>query len=606
MSRTRFVSPIDKFATLPIRLDHRSSPKDLSSQRTRLARQTALLLNCEDASDQQWIERITAAFYLQDSELCSMLIDSRYKLKVIIRFSSDISTLNLACIWYHDSANRPVFIFRPDFAGYALNALVGRWLATIPLFKSSARESPFRSQVLFNFEDKGGITGLSYCNNHEEALLVPDNYYLGTEGYAVAKSNFARRAISWESRSSTVFWRGSSTGLRTGPIEQLPRARLCHATKMYPNHREYDCKITSVVQATEQEQLELASLGILSEHVPAEDFDQYRYHIDIDGNTNSWPGFMLKLLSGGLVFKVRSPGDYKQWYYERLVEGEHFVEIQSDLSDLDEKIQHYKANDHLARCIASQGQNFAMQMDVKHEISLAAARITNYAELNRDLRYSIRSDGLFEELYLDVEQDFVDSDHSIALSQSLSILYSKNKTEDHHDYRLSNNTGWAYYYYINSIMRHVPQAVVLEYGTASAAACIIGTSCLYHSATTDVEFERLAAQLPSYEARLKHLFSKHQRFNALIITGISDPIDIRSALEESRLLMEPNFIFVCTNWNWDYLRVPVLQYFDQNSLQCEFSVSARTSIDGTHPLVNGRLSRLHNGLFVAAVARGTN
>src|SRR3546814_15147305 len=64
----------------------------------------------------------------------------------------------------------------------------------------------------------------------------------------------------------------------------------------------------------------------------------FKYQIDVDGNTNSWPGLFLKLLTGAPVLKVESEVGFQQWYYGALEPWQNFVPIKSDASDLLEKL----------------------------------------------------------------------------------------------------------------------------------------------------------------------------------------------------------------------------------------------------------------------------
>ena len=56
----------------------------------------------------------------------------------------------------------------------------------------------------------------------------------------------------------------------------------------------------------------------MRDYVPEIAFPAYKFQIDIDGNTNSWPGLFQKLLTGSAILKVASPYGYRQWYYDRL------------------------------------------------------------------------------------------------------------------------------------------------------------------------------------------------------------------------------------------------------------------------------------------------
>ena len=116
----------------------------------------------------------------------------------------------------------------------------------------------------------------------------------------------------------------------------------------------------------------LRKAGLIGDKVPAHDWCAKKYAIDIDGFTNAWCNFMQRLKLGCCVLKVGSQMDYTQWYYHKLVPGEHFVPIQADLSDLEEKLDWVRMNAQQARRIAQQGQAFAKAMTFESERDRAA------------------------------------------------------------------------------------------------------------------------------------------------------------------------------------------------------------------------------------------
>jgi hypothetical protein len=64
---------------------------------------------------------------------------------------------------------------------------------------------------------------------------------------------------------------------------------------------------------------------------------QYKYILDIDGWSNTWDATVWKLYSGSVLLKVKSV--FKQWYYDDLKEWIHYVPVENDFSDLNEKIE---------------------------------------------------------------------------------------------------------------------------------------------------------------------------------------------------------------------------------------------------------------------------
>lgn len=70
--------------------------------------------------------------------------------------------------------------------------------------------------------------------------------------------------------------------------------------------------------------------------VPESEILQYRYAIDVDGNSNGWFRLRYILCSNSLCIKHKTP--YKQWYYSLIIPGVHYLEVERDFSDLIEKI----------------------------------------------------------------------------------------------------------------------------------------------------------------------------------------------------------------------------------------------------------------------------
>ena len=105
--------------------------------------------------------------------------------------------------------------------------------------------------------------------------------------------------------------------------------------------------------------------------IPAGSFADWKYQIDIDGNTNSWPGLFQKLLTGSPVLKIASSWNWRQWYYDRLVPWANFVPIEEDMTDLIEKLAWLRDNDEQAQRIGNAGRELASSMSYESEIAAA-------------------------------------------------------------------------------------------------------------------------------------------------------------------------------------------------------------------------------------------
>ncbi len=155
----------------------------------------------------------------------------------------------------------------------------------------------------------------------------------------------------------------------------LPRARLCQIGR---EHRGLiNAGLTSVVQMPDAHaEDEVRASGLMADYLPITEFSKFRYQIDIDGNTSSWPGLFQKLLTGCPVLKVASPRGFRQWYYERLKPWINFVPVATDMSDLADKIAWLRDHDDAARAIGAQGQALVLSMDYEGELMRAGRTVT--------------------------------------------------------------------------------------------------------------------------------------------------------------------------------------------------------------------------------------
>ena len=217
--------------------------------------------------------------------------------------------------------------------------------------------------VPLSLGDAPDLRGLAFCANDPLGYLLPDPIYLVREAYAEEKRETDEAWIEWEDRRPAAVWRGSTTGVADAEgWRSLPRARLCAlAASVGPGL--IDAGFTEIVQVEPEEHREIERSGCMRPYAPLETFQRWKYQIDIDGNSNSWPGLLLKLYSGSPVLKVASPGGYRQWYYRDLVPWVNYVPVNGDLSDLVERIEWLRTHDDEARAVGERGRALAIALD---------------------------------------------------------------------------------------------------------------------------------------------------------------------------------------------------------------------------------------------------
>ena len=231
-------------------------------------------------------------------------------------------------------------------------------------------DAPVLGSVALSLEDWGLAPGLTFCDFRRNYFLIPDSFFLATRGYEQTRRHFADNPVPWGDRQRVVFWRGHDFGPATTDWRTLPRTKLC-ALANDPRHRSlFDVGIALQRSALSFEAL--ATSGYIREVIPVHHFSRYRYHIDIDGRTNSWPGLFQKLLTGSPVLKVASERGYRQWYYDRLIPWKNFVPVATDLSDLVEKSEWLLSHDEQAEAIGAAGRALAESMTYEGELRAAA------------------------------------------------------------------------------------------------------------------------------------------------------------------------------------------------------------------------------------------
>ncbi len=189
--------------------------------------------------------------------------------------------------------------------------------------------------------------------------------------------------IPWKQREAKVFWRGSSTGIQSRIPKAdnwnwrwLPRLYLCDVANRSHFRDRLDFGVVNTVQINDAPAKDtILASGFMRPNLPRMDFMKYRYVMDIDGNANAWNGFFGALLMGSCILKVTSPHGFRQWYYDRLIPGVHYLPIDSDLSNLNDTLAWAFAHPHECAEIARRARNFALSMNYEEEVEQSGLKL---------------------------------------------------------------------------------------------------------------------------------------------------------------------------------------------------------------------------------------
>jgi hypothetical protein len=229
-------------------------------------------------------------------------------------------------------------------------------------------------EIVVNFSDgcetEGDYRRISFSCSRPDSILVPDHHFANSEGYAELRREVA---TPWRQRRDVVLWRGGGIGRPLGPANFYQRLELCRRARASSFADRLDIGVADLAGILDETQKSGAG-ALVKPFVPKAEFSAYRYQIDIDGWSNSW-GLLEKLIMGATVLKVESAFGYRQWFYDRLIPWRHYVPLQGDLADFDDKLAWLFAVPEEAQKIAAAGQALAAEIRFAPEMAEAERRI---------------------------------------------------------------------------------------------------------------------------------------------------------------------------------------------------------------------------------------
>ncbi|MFZ2102205.1 MAG: glycosyl transferase family 90 [Oricola sp.] len=237
-----------------------------------------------------------------------------------------------------------------------------------------------RIKVNFSDGEKPSQAMFAPSSADPSHILVPDPHFFIHRGFERLRAFAETNRQPWLERSPVIRWRGGNTGhgryvfsdqAKYDPTV-LGRLRMILISKTIEN---FDASFVNVVDLLWMEHV-LRFHGCFGSPIRETDWINDRYAVDIDGYTNTWTNFLVRLHLGCCVLKIDSQFGYRQWYYDRITPWEHFVPVKSDMSDLAQKIDWVRAHPSEAEAIARNGQAFARSMTFESETARAVAIIT--------------------------------------------------------------------------------------------------------------------------------------------------------------------------------------------------------------------------------------
>lgn len=157
-------------------------------------------------------------------------------------------------------------------------------------------------------------------NKNTENIFIPDTYAMNNYNNILQKDT-----ICFENKKNKAIFIGSSTGDSNPKYNE--RLNLCNK---YINSTQINCYIHNFCQINmDLLKNEYPNYQLFSSNgISIKEQLEYKYIINIDGNTTSWDRIPWIFNSNSLCLKKKS--NQISWYYDFMLKDEHYIEFDDD------------------------------------------------------------------------------------------------------------------------------------------------------------------------------------------------------------------------------------------------------------------------------------
>lgn len=194
------------------------------------------------------------------------------------------------------------------------------------------------------------------CDNRK-AVLWPELREANYKWNIIKAVLWKEKNIDWDTKEKCAFWRGNATNgyYSLDNWDGKPRPRL--VLYSFDNPEIVDARFIG----TYWTELSLAEWMEKNGFVVPWTYPlthlKYRYLISVDGNSFA-SNLYWQLAANSVIIRERST--YIEWFYKGLKDGIHYVSYRSDCRDLKKMVTTLRKNDELAKRIAKQATEFAV------------------------------------------------------------------------------------------------------------------------------------------------------------------------------------------------------------------------------------------------------
>ncbi len=198
-------------------------------------------------------------------------------------------------------------------------------------------------------------------------------------------------APSWSQKKEVLFWRGGNNdgfrNLSPGVYSidrwhETLRGKACYLSQQYPDF--IDAAFTGIAAGVVFSPME-EFLKIIPQapYASIESHLDYRYQLQLTGYLANYPRDRWQFYSHCVVFRHECPDE--MFWYPLLRPWEHYIPVETDLSDLVEKIVWAKEHDATCENIARSARKFAEEHFMPEHIALYCYKVlVKYASFYRE------------------------------------------------------------------------------------------------------------------------------------------------------------------------------------------------------------------------------
>jgi hypothetical protein len=201
----------------------------------------------------------------------------------------------------------------------------------------------FNTNNYLVFHSKRRIYAMSKNVNDPTTVLIPDAYYIREKAYEEKKNEIDLNRTPYPKRISECIWRGTIGNGNTTNF-MIPRETPI-------NQREYFKKL--------YEEGRFPKVQFEDRQTSISDQIKYKMILDIDGCSSTWSATVWKLYSGSVLLKQKSK--WKQWFYDDMEPWVHYVPVENDFSDLNDKIEWCLHNEETCIEITENAHRFVLE-----------------------------------------------------------------------------------------------------------------------------------------------------------------------------------------------------------------------------------------------------